>query len=254
MPPRAILADDEPLLRAQLRDTLQALWPELQIVGEAAHGDAAVRLVAEQRPDIAFLDIEMPGMTGLEAARNVKGMTHVVFVTAYQQYAVEAFERGAIDYVLKPASEQRLAETIARLRERLGAAERPREEALQAAIAEVARALGRPLTPRLRWLQASLGNQIRLIDVADVLYFQSDTRYTRVVTAEGESLLRRPLKELLEGLDKDQFWQIHRGTIVNSAAISHAARDEMSRYSVVLKDGTTRLEVSRTFQHLFRAD
>ncbi len=217
----AVIADDEPLLRAQLRDTLHTLWPELVIVGEAAHGEQAVDLVATHRPQVVFLDIEMPGMTGLAAAAQIKGLAHLVFVTAYQQYAVEAFERGALDYVLKPASEQRLAETIARLKQRI-AQPVPSAEALTAALAQLAAALGKPAMPQLKWIQASIGAQVRLIPVEQVLFFQSDLKYTRVVTSDGESLIRKPLKELIDELDSEQFWQIHRGTLVNSRAISHA--------------------------------
>ncbi|MFN9101409.1 MAG: LytR/AlgR family response regulator transcription factor, partial [Betaproteobacteria bacterium] len=187
----AVIADDEPLLRAQLRATLATLWPGLQIVGEASHGEEAVAMVARHRPSFVFLDIEMPGMNGLQAAAQVKGLTHVVFVTAFDQYAVAAFDRGAIDYVLKPASEARLAETVARLRERLPAAQGA--EQLGAALAQVAAALGKPMPSRLRWIQASIGSQIRLIPVDDVLFFQSDAKYTRVVTREGESLIRKAL-------------------------------------------------------------
>jgi DNA-binding LytR/AlgR family response regulator len=249
--PTALLADDEPLLRAQLRDTLATLWPELDLVGEAAHGDAAVELFAAQRPQIVFLDIEMPGMNGLEAAAQIKGLAHVVFITAYNQYAVEAFERGAIDYVLKPASEARLAETVARLKARI-AQPAPAAEVLQAALAQVAAALGKPDAQRLRWIQASVGNQVRLVPIGDVLFFQSDLKYTRVVTASGESLIRKPLKELIAELDPAQFWQIHRGTVVNSQAISHAVRED-ERMWLQVRGANERLEVSRSYTHLFRS-
>ncbi len=249
--PTAVIADDEPLLRAQLRDTLRALWPELAIVGEAVHGEQAVQLVAEHRPQIVFLDIEMPGMNGLAAAAQIKGLAHLVFITAYHQYAVEAFERGALDYVLKPASENRLAETIARLKQRI-AQPVPQPEALTAALAQVAAALGKPTTPRLKWIQASIGTQIRLIPVEQVLFFQSDLKYTRVVTGDGESLIRKPLKELIDELDPEQFWQIHRGTLVNSRVISHAIRED-DRLQVVVKGHDERLEVSRSYTHLFRS-
>jgi len=248
--PTAIVADDEPLLRAQLIDTLAALWPELSIVGEAGHGEAAVRLVADKRPQIVFLDIEMPGMNGLQAAAQIKGMAHIVFITAYNKYAVDAFERGAIDYVLKPASEARLAETITRLKQRI---ERPvpSEHLLTQMLAQVAAALGKPNVNRLKWIQASVGNQIRLVPVTDVLFFQSDLKYTRVVTATGESLIRRALKDLTDELDGDEFWQIHRSTVVNSQAIAHAVRED-DRISLVIKGHPERLEVSRTFAHLFK--
>ena len=165
--PTAVVADDEPLLRAQLVESLAALWPELRIVAEAAHGEQAVRAVASERPDMVFLDIEMPGLNGLQAAAQIKGLAHVVFITAYQQYAVEAFERGAIDYVLKPASEARLRETIERLKGRIGRP-LPSDEAMQSVLVHLAAALGKPGAARLRWIQASVGAQIRLIPVEDV--------------------------------------------------------------------------------------
>lgn len=242
--PSAVIADDEPLLRAQLRDSLAALWPELRIVAEAGHGEEAVRAIVQHRPDIAFLDIEMPGMNGLAAASQVKGLTHIAFITAYSQYALDAFERGAIDYVLKPASEARLAETVARLRQRVLSAAPP-PEALATALAQVAAALGKRDATRLRWVQAAVGNQVRLIPVDDVLFFQSDLKYTRVVTARGESLIRRALKDLEAELDAEQFWQIHRSTIVNSRAIAHLERTD-DRLVVVVRDCAERLEVSRS--------
>jgi len=249
--PTAVIADDEPLLRAQLRDTLTALWPELAIVGEAAHGEQAVQLVAAHRPQVVFLDIEMPGMNGLSAAAQIKGLAHLVFITAYHQYAVEAFERGALDYVLKPASQARLAETVARLKQRVGQPV-PSAEALTAALAQVAAALGKPTVQRLKWIQASIGTQIRLIPVEQVLFFQSDLKYTRVVSADGESLIRKPLKELIDELDPELFWQIHRGTLVNSRVISHALRED-DRLQLVLRGHAERLEVSRSYTHLFKS-
>ncbi len=249
--PTAVIADDEPLLRAQLRTTLAALWPELTIVGEAGHGDQAVELVAEHRPQFVFLDIEMPGMTALAAAAQIKGLAHIVFITAYHQYAVDAFERGAIDYILKPASEARLAETVGRLKQRV-AQPVPSADALGVALAQVAQALGKPAIQRLKWIQASIGNQIRLIPIEQVLFFQSDLKYTRVVTADGESLIRKPLKELVDELDPEQFWQIHRGTVINSRTISHALRED-DRLQLVLKDHPERLEVSRSYAHRFKS-
>jgi DNA-binding LytR/AlgR family response regulator len=242
----ALIADDEPLLRAQLSESLSQLWPELRIVAQAAHGEEAVRLFAERQPQIAFLDIEMPGMDGLQAAAQIKGLAHVVFITAYHRYAVDAFDRGAIDY------ETRLADTVARLKARV-LQPIPSGEALAAVLAQVSAALGRNgASVRLRWIQASVGNQIRLIPVHDVLFFQSDLKYTRVVTAAGESLIRRPLKELLGELDSERFWQIHRSTVVNSAAIAHVLRED-ERMLLVLKEHPERLEVSRSFTHLFRS-
>jgi DNA-binding LytR/AlgR family response regulator len=250
-PPTAVIADDEPLLRAQLHATLGTLWPQLKIVGQAAHGEEAVALVAQHQPQFVFLDIEMPGMNGLQAAAQIKGLAHLVFITAYNQYAVDAFERGAIDYVLKPASEARLAETVERLRQRV-AQPAPDAAQLTAALAQVAAALGKAEPQRLRWIQASVGSQIRLLPVDEVLFFQSDAKYTRVVTRDGESLIRKTLKELTDEVDPEQFWQIHRGTVVNSRVISHALRED-DRLLVVLKDHAERLEVSRSYTHLFRS-
>lgn len=249
--PTAVIADDEPLLRAQLKDTLAVLWPELKVLGEAAHGEAAVRLIGDLRPALAFLDIEMPGLNGLEVAAQVKGLAHVVFITAYDQYAVAAFERGAVDYVVKPSTEQRLAETVARLKGRL-AQPLPTEAAVQAALAQLATALGRTTPPRLRWIQASMGTALRLVPVDDVLYFDADAKYTRVVTRDAESLIRKPLRELADELDPADFCQVHRSTIVNLRAIAHLVRED-DRLTIVLKDRAERIEVSRSYAHLFKS-
>ncbi len=243
----AILAEDEPLLRAGLREALAETWPELAIVAEAANGVEAVHAVREHRPAFAFLDIEMPVMNGLEAARLVGEQAHVVFVTAYDRYAVEAFERGAVDYVLKPAAAPRLAETVRRLKARLGAP----APALDTLLDALARRLPAP-AERLQWLQASLGNTLRLVNVDDVLYFRSDTKYTRVVTREGEALVRKTLRELAAELDPRHFWQVHRGTIVNVRAIAAVTSDDTGRREIALRGREEKLEVSRTFAHLFR--
>jgi len=246
MKPTAVIADDEPLLRAGLRDALQAAWPGIEIVAEAANGAEAVHAVREHQPAFAFLDIEMPVMNGLDAARAIGEAAHVVFVTAYDRYAVEAFERGAVDYVLKPASAERLAETARRLKARLGTP----APAMDALIGELARRIAPP--PALQWLQASLGNTLKLINVDDVMYFESDTKYTRLVTREGEALVKKTLRELASELDPRHFWQVHRGTIVNIRAISSVASDEMGRREITLKDRPEKIEVSRTFAHLFK--
>jgi DNA-binding LytR/AlgR family response regulator len=247
MKPTAVIADDEPLLRAGLRDALRAAWPELEIVAEAPNGAAAVHAVREHQPAFAFLDIEMPVMNGLEAARAIGEAAHIVFVTAYDRYAVEAFERGAVDYVLKPASNERLAETTKRLKARLGTPAAPMEALLE----ELARRMAP--APALQWLQASLGNTIKLVNVDDVVYFESDTKYTRLVTRDGEALVKKTLKELASELDARHFWQVHRGTIVNIRAIASVASDEMGRREITLRDRPEKLEVSRTFAHLFKA-
>jgi DNA-binding LytR/AlgR family response regulator len=246
--PTAVIADDEPLLREGLRMALSQAWPELEVVAQAGNGAEAVQAVREHRPAFAFLDIEMPRMNGLEAARELRDLTHVVFVTAYDRYAVEAFERGAVDYVLKPASAERLAETARRLKARLGT-EAPRMDEL---LAELARRIA-PGTERLQWLQASLGNTLRLVNVDDILYFQSDTKYTRVVTRDAEALVKKTLRELCAELDPRHFWQVHRGTIVNIRAIAAVTSDDTGRREIALRDRPDRLEVSRTFAHLFKS-
>jgi DNA-binding LytR/AlgR family response regulator len=244
----AVIADDEPLLRAQLRSALEQAWPELEIVAEAANGAEAVHAVREHKPAFIFLDIEMPVMNGLEAAREIRDLAHVVFVTAYDRYAVEAFERGAVDYVLKPAAVDRLADTVQRLRARLDTP----APSLDTLIGELSRRLA-PATDRLQWLQATLGSNLKLINVDDVMYFQSDTKYTRVVTREAEALVKMTLRELASELDPRHFWQVHRGTIVNVRAIASVASDEAGRREITLRDRPERLEVSRTFSHLFKS-
>ena len=246
--PTAVLADDEPLLRAGLRAALAEAWPELHVVAEAANGAQAVDAVREHRPAFVFLDIEMPSMNGLEAARLIGDAAHIVFVTAYDRYAVEAFERGAVDYVLKPAEPRRLAETVKRLRARLGSP----AVAIDQVIGELARRLA-PAAQHLQWLQASLGNALRLINVEDVLYFQSDTKYTRVVTRDSEALVKKTLRELAAELDPKHFWQVHRGTIVNIRAIERVTADDLGKREITLKGRPGKLEVSRTFAHLFKS-
>ncbi|HET6264003.1 MAG TPA: response regulator transcription factor, partial [Usitatibacter sp.] len=199
----AVIADDEPLLRAMLRSRLAKLWPELEVVHEMENGRGVEAVLDEHDPDLFFLDIHMPGVNGLEAARAIAGRAHVVFVTAYDQYAVEAFERGAIDYVLKPFNEERLAVTVERLRERLEG-EPP---SLDALVEQLASRLGGKAAERLRWVKASVGSSVRLIPVEEILFFQSDEKYTRVVTCDSEVLIRKPIKELLDELDPEKFWQ-----------------------------------------------
>jgi DNA-binding LytR/AlgR family response regulator len=254
---RAVIADDERLMREQLRARLAEVWPELEIVAEAKNGREAVEAVATHRPDLAFLDIRMPGMTGVEAAREIGDACHVVFITAYSEYAVEAFEQGAVDYVLKPADSERLAVTVARLKKRLGA--KPAD--LGALLEKLAASLELPADASrsalrkeqyLQWIQASMGQQIRMIPVAEVLFFTSDEKYTRVQTETYEALIRKPIKELVEELDPEHFWQIHRATIVNVKAIAGITRDLRGRQLVQLKNYPQKLEVSRNFTHLFK--
>jgi len=254
--PRAVIADDEPHLAAYLHERLAAIWPDLDIVGVAGNGPEALRLIAEHDPDIVFLDIRMPGLTGLEVARRVAAGVHVVFVTAYDEYAVTAFEREAIDYVLKPVTDERLRETVRRLRERVKSVSPP--EGLAAALETLGRMLpalagSAPGAPeRLAWIRAAVGNQVRLIAVEEVCYFQANDKYTSVFTREGEALIRTALKELAEQLDPARFWQIHRSTIVNLAHVASSTRDLSGRIQIRLKSRPETLAVSRAFAHRFR--
>jgi DNA-binding LytR/AlgR family response regulator len=248
----AIIADDEPLLRAQLRDSLRTLWPDLAIIAEADHGEDALQSITEHQPDFAFLDIEMPGLSGLDVAAKTYTLAKkpfVVFVTAYDQYAIDAFERGAIDYVLKPASKARLTKTITRL-QRLPDRQQPQlDEVLQALAMRMA---PQPTSPYLTWIHASLGTQINMIAVEDVMLFQSDMKYTKVITATGEFLIRLSLTELLEKLDPNQFRQVHRGAIVNVSAIHAITKDELGGLSLTLKHARHALKVTRSFAHQFK--
>ncbi len=274
-PARALIADDERLLREQLRARLAEVWPALEIVAEAKNGQEAVDLAREHRPDLVFLDIRMPGMTGIEAAREIARLptelpedagapgwrgAEIVFITAYDQYAVEAFEQGAIDYVLKPAERERLAVTVERIGQRLvdraaaapSAPPVPAGPDLQALLQRLQARLdpGRP--PLLRWIQATVGPDIRMIPVEDVLFFISDEKYTRVQTATVEALIRKPIKELVAELDAETFWQIHRSTLVNTRFIAGVSRDFRGRQLVSVKGHPEKLEVSRGFAGLFK--
>ncbi len=252
-PHTCIIAEDEALLRRGLVDQLRDAWPGLQVLAECEDGASAVEALAEHMPDIAFLDIRMPGLTGLEvaaAAASTSPRTQIVFVTAYDQYAIDAFERGAIDYLLKPIKPERLAATIARLQERTG-----NQDA--AALAQLLDRLG--ASPRasdapepLTWITASAGKETRLILVDDVAYFRADNKYTTVMTAEGEALLRTPIKDLLPVLDPTTFKQIHRSTIVNLKAIAGITRDDAGRGVVRLRQRPETLSVSAPFMTLFR--
>ena len=270
----AILADDERLMREQLRARLSEAWPELEFVAEAKNGSEAVDLVNRHDPDFAFLDIRMPGMTGIEAARAILGREdnscRIVFITAYDQYAVEAFEQGAIDYVLKPADRERLAKTVERLKKLAfqdnGSAgstqdtaktlDRPDVAQLLERLANRLEQTGDAVQPgskqRLQWIQASVGQSLRLIPVDDVLFFQSDEKYTRVQTTQFEALIKKPIKELIEELDPERFWQIHRSTLVNAQAIATVSRDFRGRQIVTVTGHPQKLEVSRTYTHLFK--
>jgi DNA-binding LytR/AlgR family response regulator len=252
--PTALIADDEPLLRAQLRSRLGNLWPELKFVLEAENGRQVAEFfdLEDIVPDVCFLDIHMPGLTGLEAARRIGKRSRIVFVTAFDQYAVDAFEQGAIDYVLKPFEEARLAETVARLKERL-AEPAPRataeDDPLDAILARLAARMAPAGRQYLRWIKASVGSTVRMIAVDDICYFQSDEKYTRVVMEDGEVLIRKPIKELLEDLDPDHFWQIHRSTLVNARHIAGVVRGLRDQADLKLKSRPETLTVSRAYTH-----
>lgn len=272
--PRAVLADDERLMREQLRARLAEVWPELEIVAEAKNGVEAVQLVEQHRPDIVFLDIRMPGLTGVEAARQIAQMAppedqaeqddpllpEVVFITAYDQYAVEAFEQGVADYVLKPAERERLMLTVARIKKRLAARAQGLPAPADAANAVPLQQLLHDLSSRmsgkapqyLEWIQANVGQNIQMIAVDEVLFFISDEKYTRVQTAQVEALIRKPIKELVDELDPRKFWQIHRSTLVNVNAIAGVSRDFRGRQIVAIRDHDEKLEVSRSYTGLFK--
>jgi DNA-binding LytR/AlgR family response regulator len=281
--PRALIADDERLMREQLRARLAEVWPELEIVAEAKNGLEAVELTEAQHPDLVFLDIRMPGMTGVEAARAIAQLPtdeddddgdgdgdargwhgcEIVFITAYDQYAIEAFEQGVVDYVLKPAERERLLVTVERIRKRLAqrrgaaadgdnGADDPPRAALQQLLQRLSARMDPGKAPQLRWIQATVGQNIQMIPVDDVLFFISDEKYTRVQTATIEALIRKPIKELIEELDADVFWQIHRSTLVNTRHIAGVSRDLRGRQLVAVKGHPEKLEVSRSFTGLFK--
>jgi DNA-binding LytR/AlgR family response regulator len=261
--PRALIADDEEHLRDYLEAQLKTAWPELRVIAKAANGLDALRLIDEEAPDVAFLDIRMPGMTGLDvAARLVAGARPplIVFVTAFDQYAVEAFEHSAVDYLLKPASEERLAKTVAKLKGKLEAPAASSAPAaisaatLQALLQQLSGAAAAPAAPApsLQWIRASQGDQTRLISIDEVIYFQSNDKYTSVFLADGESLIRTPISKLREQLDEQQFWQIHRSVIVAAKHVAGTRQDFRGRLMVQLKDRPEQLVVSRNYVDLFR--
>jgi DNA-binding LytR/AlgR family response regulator len=263
-PLRALIADDERLMREQLQTRLQQVWPELDICGTARDGNEAVDMADALRPDVVFLDIRMPGLTGVEAAREIVALDgwrgHIVFVTAYDEYAVTAFEQGALDYLLKPVEADRLALTVQRIKGRL--AQQPQAPVSEAAVDGLLdkllalqrgmHATAKAAPETMRWIQCSFGSTLKLVAVEEVLFFRSDEKYTRVQTRTQEALIRTPIRELVPQLDPHQFWQIHRSTIVNLGAIASVQRDESGRQRVHLKEHPEVLEVSRSFGHLFR--
>ena len=263
MNPTALIAEDEPLLAQALQVELARAWPELRVVGSVGDGAAAVQAALAQRPDVLFFDIRMPGLGGLEAAAELADawpqnapFPALVFVTAYDQYALQAFDAQAVDYVLKPVQPQRLVRTVHKLRHLLEQRGQ-RGSDLDATVAQLRNLLqagsAAPPQPQLKVIQASVGNSIRLVPVQDVLFFEAADKYVRVVCADGEVLIRTPLKELLPQLDAQLFWQVHRGSVVRSTAIESVHRDEAGKLHLALRDRKERLPVSRLYAHLFKA-
>jgi DNA-binding LytR/AlgR family response regulator len=272
---RALIADDERLMREQLRARLLEVWPDLEIVAEAKNGQEALALTEQFHPDIVFLDIRMPVLTGVDAARQIAQLPtfdeaggwpgcEIVFITAYDQYAVQAFEQGVVDYVLKPAERDRLLVTVARIRQRMAdrAAQDPHDAPpplpahtpdMQQLLQKLAGQLNPQGPAKLQWIQATVRQAIQMIPVEDILFFVSDEKYTRVQTASVEALIRKPIKELVDELDMRLFWQIHRSTLVNIKAISGVSRDERGRQLVSVRGSNEKLEVSRSYTGLFKA-
>jgi len=256
----ALIADDEPALARALAAQLATLWPELQVVHIARHGLEAAERITALQPDLAFLDIQMPGLTGLEVAQGIEGHTRVVFVTAFDEYAVSAFESEAIDYVLKPVGSERLQRTVERIRRSLApssaapAAADDGDARLLAALRRLAPTTASVASaPYLRWVRASIGELTHQINVRDVLFFRADEKYTCVQTASAEFLIRSPIAELAQQLDPALFQQVHRATLVNLAHLAGTRRDELSRLFLRVRGHATELPVSRAYVHLFRA-
>ncbi|TNJ35689.1 LytR/AlgR family response regulator transcription factor [Arenimonas terrae] len=254
--PTALIADDEPLLRKSLLRLLAAAWPELEVVAQARNGREAVAMFEAQQPDVCFLDVQMPGLSGVDAARAIGRRAQLVFVTAFDQYALQAFEHGALDYLVKPVEPARLADTVARLQERLRAARPlPDTEALLDALA--ARLRRDPAPAPLRWIRASVGATVRLVPVDEIDYLRSDEKYTRIACRgdegrPGEALIRTPLKELVTQLDPAQFVQVHRSVVVNLRAVGQVVRGDNETASLHLKGRPEVLPVSRSYLHHFR--
>jgi len=248
----AIIADDEKELRTYLRTLLAEVWPDLVISGEAANGREALDLIEAVHPQIAFLDIKMPGLSGMEAAKSIAGACRIVFVTAFDQYAVEAFEQSAVDYLLKPVSKERLGLTAARLKEQMVSSPAPPPGLAEVVEQILARLPGREASPFLRWIRAQQKEHVRLIPVDEIDFFKAEDKYTVVATKEGESLIKKGIKELAQELDPDRFWQIHRGTIVNVSRIEKVSRSLTGRGVLKLKGRAEMFTVGRNYLHLFK--
>jgi DNA-binding LytR/AlgR family response regulator len=249
---KAIIADDEKELRTYLKSLLSETWPDLIICGEAKNGKEALALIEIEQPQIAFLDIKMPGFTGMDVARQIAGVCRIVFVTAFDQHAVEAFEREAVDYLLKPVSKERLIQTIGRLKNQLDASPGPPAQLAEVVEQLLARLPGRGRPNYLRWIRTQYKDSVRLIPVEEVDYFRAEDKYTLVITKEGESLIKKSIKELAGELDPNKFWQIHRSIIVNVARIDKVSRSLTGRGTLKLKERTELLTVSRNYLHLFK--
>lgn len=249
---KAIIADDEKELRIYLKSILSEIWPELVICGEAKNGKEALELVESKRPQIAFLDIRMPGLSGMEVAKRIAGLCRIVFVTAFDQYAVEAFEKEAVDYLLKPVSKERLVQTIQRLKNQLDSSSEPPARLAEVIEQVISKLPGRGETHFLRWIKTQDKDSIRLIPVEEADYFKAEDKYTLVITKEGESLIKKSIKELAQELDPGQFWQIHRGTIVNVSKIDKVSRSLTGRGMLKLKGRPELLTVSRNYLPLFK--
>lgn len=259
--PTALIADDEPLLRSALTRLLAAAWPELRLVGQARNGREALEMFQQHRPTVCFLDIHMPGLSGIDVARQIGRQTHIVFVTAYSEYAVEAFTQGALDYLVKPVVPERLAETVSRLRERLGSPTETKAQDkpdIQQLLDKLEARLQQKATPEpLRWIKASIGQTIRMIAVDDIDFLRSDEKYTLVGWRDHDdkaaaALIRTPLKDLLPQLDARNFVQIHRSVVVNLERISHVIRGDNETATVFLKGRSDNLPVSRSYLHHFK--
>ncbi len=247
---RAIIADDEEALRSHLKKKLAEAWPELVISGEAGDGASALRLIREIRPDVAFLDIRMPGMSGIEVAKKTDGVCSIVFITAYNKYAVDAFENGALDYLLKPVTDERLVKTVKRLKERPGSPQHPMpniSEAIEKAALALQRSAG-----HLQWIKTGRKEGVRLVPVNEIYYFKAADKYTVVRTRDEEFIIRKSIKELTDELDPEQFWRVHRAAIVNVKAIHLVSRSLAGLYIIRFKDIHDRISVSRACSHLFR--
>jgi DNA-binding LytR/AlgR family response regulator len=252
----ALLADDEPHLALYLKDQLKKLWPELEVLHVARNGIEAAERIAHLQPDLAFLDIQMPGLTGLQVAQGIEGTTRVVFVTAYDEFAVQAFDHAALDYLLKPLKTERLQLALDRVKAALAAGSAPTPPGADAAMAQALKRLlgaNSPTAPRLRYVRSAQGDLTHQIAVEDVLFFQADDKYTVAQTERGEHLLRTPIIDLVAQLDPEQFWQVHRSTLINLQYLAGTRRDEASRLFLRIKGSARELPVSRAYVHLFKA-